>query len=226
MSMLQTRLSCSSKVAAHSAVRMCHSFSKPSAPLDINCMPFARKHTRRTALPCPWKARSVVKSLRFHSRTVWSPEAEAMTWSTGEKATCQIPRRCPLHSPRRSASGKRQIRINLSWPPEATTLLFGATVRSLTSLAPAMTVTLAFSMAIGVAPVLDTDSSCGSGGNSQIFIVLSSLPVARHHGGPPPPTEFGPFGLFLGKETAETEPACPVKTHTHLQVDAFQTRRD
>mmetsp|Transcript_88963 Transcript_88963/g.160439 ORF Transcript_88963/g.160439 Transcript_88963/m.160439 type:complete len:296 (-) Transcript_88963:771-1658(-) len=91
-SMHQTFPSCSSNVAAHSAVRICHSFKSPSTLLLISCMPLARKATRSTAELCPWNARMGMKSLRFQSRTVASPAAEAITWSIGEKATDQTPR--------------------------------------------------------------------------------------------------------------------------------------
>mmetsp|Transcript_57836 Transcript_57836/g.152208 ORF Transcript_57836/g.152208 Transcript_57836/m.152208 type:complete len:206 (+) Transcript_57836:699-1316(+) len=134
MSMHQTFPSCSSMVAAQSAVRMCQSLMRPSMPLDISCMPFARKQTRSTAPVWPWNARMGVKSLMFHSRTVPSAEAEATTWSIGEKATHHTGLLWPLHSPSRSPSGKVQIRTSLSCPPEAMSLLLGDTVMSFTSL--------------------------------------------------------------------------------------------
>mmetsp|Transcript_99630 Transcript_99630/g.281177 ORF Transcript_99630/g.281177 Transcript_99630/m.281177 type:complete len:212 (+) Transcript_99630:519-1154(+) len=52
-SMHHTFPTCSSKVAAQSAVRICQSFKRPSTPLVMSCMPPDRKHTRSTALPCP-----------------------------------------------------------------------------------------------------------------------------------------------------------------------------
>mmetsp|Transcript_79702 Transcript_79702/g.165582 ORF Transcript_79702/g.165582 Transcript_79702/m.165582 type:complete len:220 (+) Transcript_79702:496-1155(+) len=79
MSTHQTLPSCSSKLAAQSAVLICQSFTSPSAPPVINCMPLPKKATFSTAPVWPWKDRIAVKSFKFHSRAVPSPEAEAMT---------------------------------------------------------------------------------------------------------------------------------------------------
>mmetsp|Transcript_64795 Transcript_64795/g.190077 ORF Transcript_64795/g.190077 Transcript_64795/m.190077 type:complete len:358 (-) Transcript_64795:1099-2172(-) len=223
-SMHQTLPSCSSRVAAQSAVRICQSFMRPSMPLDISCMPFARKQTRSTAPVWPWNARMGVKSLMFHRRTVVSAEAEATTWSIGEKATHHTGLLWPLHSPSRFPSGKSQRRTSLSWPPEAMSLLLLDTVRSFTSLLWAMTVTFDLLTSSG-APFASASCSALALASSQIFIVLSWLPLTSHTGSVAA-ASFAEafFGRLLRKDRAETAPACPLRTLTQRLLAVLQTR--
>mmetsp|Transcript_4886 Transcript_4886/g.10903 ORF Transcript_4886/g.10903 Transcript_4886/m.10903 type:complete len:324 (+) Transcript_4886:937-1908(+) len=225
MSIHQTLPTCSSKVAAQSEVRICQSFRRPSTLLVMSCMPLLRKQTRRTALVCPWKERMGVKSRRFHRRTSPSPDAEAMTWSMGEKATHQIPLLCPLHSPAISASGYFQMRTSLSRPPEAMSLLLGETTTSFTSLVCAMTVTLDFFTKRSLPPLSRAFSSCAALGSSQTFMVLSWLPLtSRSCCAPSAAAPGGAFGRLFGNDSAETAFAWPAKRQAQRHSVAPQMR--
>mmetsp|Transcript_68568 Transcript_68568/g.200606 ORF Transcript_68568/g.200606 Transcript_68568/m.200606 type:complete len:231 (+) Transcript_68568:739-1431(+) len=145
-----------------------------------------------------------------------------MTWSVGEKATHQIPRLCPVHSPNRSPCGNFQMRTSLSCPPEAISLLFGETTTSFTSLECATTTTFAFSTRKS-SPPPPAASSCSLAavGSSQIFMILSWLAL----------TSARPWaalcrlrGRFLGKESAETGPVWPESRQAQAASSVLQIR--
>mmetsp|Transcript_6013 Transcript_6013/g.14374 ORF Transcript_6013/g.14374 Transcript_6013/m.14374 type:complete len:329 (+) Transcript_6013:940-1926(+) len=188
-----------------SVFRMFHSFTKPSDPALRSCMPLGRKETQETDCSCPWKVFRQLWSFKFHNFTVLSPEAEASTCSTGEKAAHITPRRCPAHCPTSSPSANLQILISLSWPPVAKSLSFGATTTQFTSFSWAARANLDSLTSTGS----DTPSRLG---NVHILIVRSPLPVITH------PRSF----RFLGKATAVTGPLCPDMVAATALVSKFQ----
>merc|ERR1719282_110925 len=90
-----------------------------------------------------------------------------------------------------------------------------------------MTVCLDFSKRISSASPAATSTKVPAFGSSQIFIVLSWLPLTNHVGCLPCEAKaFLFFGIFLGKDNADIADVCPFKQQTLRHVSLDQIRMD
>ena len=142
-----TLSSCASMVQTHSEPRTAQSLSRPSEPAETSCVPRLTKCSLSTDEVWPSSVRRQVKLLTDHTLSVMSPLPLAITLSTGEKATDQTARLCPLSaaasvSPPPSAAMVHTL-TRRSCPPVTAMRSLGARPTALMSLACPMAVPVA-----------------------------------------------------------------------------------